>query len=116
MSLTVNALQEDGRMVIVLEGRLDGMTMEGFIADVRRIVSESTGTYVVDFAAVPYVSSAGLRGILILAKEAMQRGAKLVLCSPDQMVREVFQLARLSHVVPVFDTRVQALEQSAKQA
>ncbi len=112
MNLNVTGRDIDTHTVIELVGRLDGLTMEHFVSESRRLMGDATGSYVIDFSGVPYISSAGLRGILMLAKETQQHGGRFVLCAPDKMVKEVFDLARLSSVIPVHDTVEEAVQQS----
>ena len=48
---------------------------------------------VLDLAGVDYISSAGLRVMLTLAKKTRDTGGALALCGMGDLVREVFGLA-----------------------
>jgi len=109
VSLSVTERQEGNKTVLAIQGRLDGQNSEVFTQDVTRLIGEGRGSYVLDFSQVPYISSAGLRGILILAKEVRRSGGHLSICSPVPMVLEVMNLARLSMVVPIHATLEEAL-------
>ncbi len=109
MNIDVFSREERGHSIIAAKGRLDGLTADSFIQEVQRLIGDGKGSYILDFAEVPYLSSAGLRGILILAKQVRQAGGSLALSSPTPMVKDVFNMARLASVVPIFDALEDAL-------
>ena len=57
---------------------------------------------VVDFSDVPFISSAGLRVIMIGAKRARAGGGSLAVAALNPTVREIFEISKFHHVVPVF--------------
>jgi anti-anti-sigma factor len=57
---------------------------------------------VVDMAGVPFVSSAGLRALMIAAKRAHALHGKLAVAALTPDVAEIFQIARFELVVKVF--------------
>jgi stage II sporulation protein AA (anti-sigma F factor antagonist) len=64
---------------------------------------------VVDLAGVEYISSAGLRVLLMLAKKLQGTGGRLVLCAMPESVRLVFELAGFLPIFEIEDTRQAAL-------
>ena len=66
---------------------------------------------VLDFAALDYISSAGLRLVLVLAKRLKQAGGKLVIYGMQPHVREVFDISGFLAILNVTGTRAEALEQ-----
>jgi len=70
---------------------------------------DAVALVVVDFAAVPFISSAGLRVVMIGAKQARAAGARLVVAALTPTVREIFEISRFHHVVPVFATVTEAI-------
>ena len=65
MSLNVASQSESGKIVLTVHGRLDGQNSELFTQDTDKLIGEGHGNYILDFSQVQYISSAGLRGILI---------------------------------------------------
>ena len=63
----------------------------------------------VDFSALTYVSSAGLRVILMAAKRVKQSQGKLVLFGLSPQVREVFEISGFLKILDVVDDRAAAL-------
>lgn len=74
--------------VITFEGSLDSGTAPGVHADVERLLPE-TGTTILDLSKMDYMSSAGLRVLLLVHRRAQHSGAKIVLAGLVPDVREV---------------------------
>jgi anti-anti-sigma factor len=70
---------------------------------------KATGAVVVDCAHLDYVSSAGLRALMIASKTAKAAGKGLAVTTMQPVVREIFQISRFDLVIPCFDTVRQAL-------
>ena len=64
---------------------------------------------VLDFAALDYISSAGLRLVLVLAKRLKQERGRLVLCAMQPHVHEVFDISGFLAILDVQATRQEAL-------
>jgi len=65
---------------------------------------------VVDFTALDYISSAGLRVLLGTAKRLSGAGGAQHLCGLTETVREVFQISGFSTILAVFATEAEALK------
>ncbi|MFN7553294.1 MAG: STAS domain-containing protein [Pseudomonadota bacterium] len=107
--LDVQTTVADGIAILVLSGRIDAATSDqlDFAAEegaggARRIV--------LDLAQIRYVSSAGLRVCLMIAKRLQKVGGKLALCSLSDGVREVFDIAGFSQILTITPDRDSAIE------
>ena len=56
---------------------------------------------ILDFEEVEYVSSAGLRALLLGHKTAMSKGGSMVLTHVADMVMEVFQMTGFSNMLNI---------------
>lgn len=79
--------------VLAPAGRIDSTTSPALEDAVRGLLEEGARAVVVDFAGAEYISSAGLRVLLVLAKRMRDLGGRVVLCGMGQPVHQVFQLA-----------------------
>jgi len=97
----------DGTLVLAPSGRLDSVTS----ADLERRLMAAAGErrLVVDLAGVEYVSSAGLRVFLKLARRVKDAGGTLVLCAMGEPVRQVFDLAGFLPLFAIEPSRERAL-------
>lgn len=99
----------DGALVIAPEGRVDSVSA-GELE--RLVVSRIDGgekRLVLDLSAVEYISSAGLRVLLMAAKRLKAPPAALVLCGMGPGVRTVLELAGFLPLFAVEAGREQAL-------
>ena len=105
----------DGITVIGPAGRIDTTTSSPLEESIRKLVDGGARELLVDFAAVDYISSAGLRVFLVLAKRMRDLKGRLVLCGMPEPVRQVFQLAGFMPLFIVEPSRDAALARLAKQ-
>ncbi len=89
--------------VWILKGRLDRTTGPAAGDDGTKLLDENSSV-AVNLAELSYISSAGLRVILRLAKKAKADGKKFALCAPVGMVKEVLEEASMNVFVDIFDS------------
>lgn len=64
---------------------------------------------VIDLGELDYVSSAGLRVFLVIAKAARQRGGDLALAAPKPPVADVLQISGFDRIMTVRPSIAEAL-------
>ena len=74
------------------------------------------GGIVIDLGEVPYVSSAGLRALMIAAKEGGKSMRQLALARLQPCVGEVFQISRFDRIIPTFHDVADALASISLEA
>jgi anti-anti-sigma factor len=57
-----------------------------------------------------YLSSAGLRVLLSVAKEMRRREGKMVLCSLNEFVKEIFEVSGFQSLIPIVDSVESGIE------
>jgi anti-sigma B factor antagonist len=87
-------------VVVAASGRLDSNSA-GVLEAVLPVRVQAHDKVVLDLADVPYVSSAGLRVMLIGAKAARAKGHKLVLSGLAPTVREVFDISGFTSIFAI---------------
>src|SRR5436190_667473 len=68
------------------------------------------GAIVLDFAGVDYISSVGLRVLMIASKEMRGHGARIVLAAPQPIVAEILAISRFDRVLEIAPSVRRALE------
>ena len=101
--------RQDGALIAKPEGRIDGINASDFEKALRDAIDEEGGSLVVDLGGLTYISSAGLRAILLIAKLLAQRSAKFGLCSLSDPIREVFEISGFDKIVSIHGSRAEAL-------
>jgi anti-anti-sigma factor len=95
-------------LVLALSGRLDSNTSAGLQQDLLGRIRAGEHRVVLDFTATDYVSSAGLRALLMAAKQMDQAGGKLIVCSLAGQGREAFELSGFTGLLKVCAGREEA--------
>jgi anti-sigma B factor antagonist len=90
--------RDDWRIVTV-RGRADSETADRLEEELRAAV-EQHKKVAVDFAAVDYISSAGLRAVIQAARAAQGR-SELAICSLSPSVKRVFDMSGMENIVKV---------------
>jgi anti-sigma B factor antagonist len=96
-------------VTLSLSGRLDTTTAKAFEAKILAQIEAGDRRFIIDLAQLDYISSAGLR-VLVLAGKRLDSGkGKIVLCSLKNPVREVFDIVGFSSIFPVYASHDDAL-------
>jgi serine/threonine-protein kinase RsbW len=92
-----------------LAGRLDAVSSQAAIARVYAAISAGARHVLLDMAQVTFLSSSGLRALLLVRKELLAQSGELRLCALKPQVREVFTLTGFTQVFAIHSTREEAL-------
>ena len=87
-------------IVLSPEGRVDTLSAPQLQAAIlQAFQSEKKVTH--DFSGVPYISSAGLRALLIGEKTATAKGGSMMLRNVSEMVMNVLDMSGLSSILNI---------------
>jgi anti-anti-sigma factor len=84
-------------------GRVDSSVAKIFESKVADVASRD-GAIVVDLREMNYVSSAGLRSFIMLAKHARTKNQTISLCAMREEVAEIFEISGLLELFSIHDT------------
>ncbi|MXZ80078.1 MAG: STAS domain-containing protein [Gammaproteobacteria bacterium] len=101
--------QEQDTFILKISGRIDGSNAGEFQSKVQESIPLDAGSVILDMNDLIYISSAGLRVILLLAKNLKGRKGKLAMCSVAGPVKDVFTISGFSAIIPTYDNRASAL-------
>ena len=102
-----------GVLVVAPRGRVDTTTADELEKRLVQALDAGERRLVIDMAGIEYISSAGLRVLLLVAKKLRTSGGELVLCALGPAVRQVFELAGFLPVFQVLASCEQALTRLA---
>ncbi|HAO32839.1 MAG TPA: anti-anti-sigma factor [Candidatus Competibacteraceae bacterium] len=111
--MEISEERHDGIVVVTPKGRIDSNTSASLERKLLALLEPAGRGVVIDFAAVDYISSAGLRVVLVLAKRLRGGKAALVLCQLNSLIQEVFTMSGFDKVLNIVPTRAEALGQLA---
>ena len=97
-------------VVAKLAGRLDSSSASTAEEQLSRLIPNSAPRLVIDLSNLEYISSAGLRSLMIASKAGTPRGVKLGVSAMQPIVKEIFTIIRFHLVFACFDTVRQAID------
>lgn len=109
MSLEYAVTESQGAVIYSVKGRVDSATASEMDKAMQDVFAAPGRKVVLDFSSLDYISSAGLRIVLMLAKRAKQTQGRLVLCSLSTQVREVFEISGFLKILEVVPNQAAAL-------
>jgi anti-anti-sigma factor len=110
--MEVIASAREGAVVLAPTGRIDHASAERFEAALIPQLGACTAggpACVLDMKAVDYISSVGLRVLMIAHKQTQAQGGRLTIAALTPLVREVFEISRFDKVFEVFASVEEAL-------
>lgn len=108
--MAVSLSQRSVGQVTILKpsGRIDSQSSPEFETALGQKL-ESAQDVILDFSDVPYISSAGLRVVLLIAKRLGRGQGRFALASLKPEILSVFKISGLTSVLKIFDTPELAL-------
>ncbi len=79
--------------IFKINGRLDSNTSPELEEKIFGAIKNESNQMIIDFEDLDYISSAGLRVILKTSKTLKRSEGSIVLCSMQDYVKEVFEIA-----------------------
>ncbi len=98
--MTINKSIENEKIVFALEGRLDTTTAPQ-LQEVLIPAFDESKAITLDFAKLAYVSSAGLRVLLMGQKQAKKTGGAMSLVNVSEEVMEVFEMTGFADMLTI---------------
>lgn len=83
-------------------GRLDVSSAPELEAIAKQAVEKQRGRVVMDMHLLDYISSAGLRSLLLVSRQIQAMGGKIVVATPTQPVQDVLDMAGFASIIPIY--------------
>jgi anti-sigma B factor antagonist len=91
------------------ENRVDGTNAREFQLSLETAIEDNDRAVVFDAETLTYISSAGLRAILLIVKSINRQGGKFAICSLSDPIREIFSISGFDNIIPIESTRDDAI-------
>jgi anti-anti-sigma factor len=85
---------------VTLKGTFDSSAVQEIAEPLTRLAENKHGL-IVELSGVSYLTSAGIRQLLLAAKTLTRRGGRLVLLNPNKAVDDILAVAATSSLIPV---------------
>ncbi|MXY14600.1 MAG: STAS domain-containing protein [Proteobacteria bacterium] len=99
----------DGVLVIHVGGHIDGVNAQEFQRGLNQRIQNADGPAVLDFKSLTYISSAGLRSILLAAKVFRDKNKKFVLCSLPETALQVIRISGFDKIIEIQESQSMAI-------
>lgn len=94
--MEINKSRDGNKLKVSVSGRVDTATSPQLTAELENL--SGVETLELDLSGVPYMSSAGLRCLLVTQKAMMKSGGEMVISGVVPAVREVFDITGFSDI------------------
>ncbi|MBM3763634.1 MAG: STAS domain-containing protein [Acidobacteria bacterium] len=108
-NVNIEATPTGANVVLKVSGRMDATNSQEFEVACTPWIDQGVKHIIVDLTALEYVSSMGLRYFVNVGKRLNDGGGTLRLCGVNGIVKQLFQITRLTNVFPMHDTVEAAL-------
>ena len=98
--MKIDKTLESGKVILALEGRLD-TTSAPQLEEVLIPYLNGSGEVTLDFSQVSYISSAGLRVLLIAQKQVLACGSSMSLSGVSEEIMEVFEMTGFNDIITI---------------
>lgn len=97
--MTIEKIQNETELTIILNGRLDTTTAPALEGELKHSIG-GVERLVFDFSALEYLSSAGLR-VLLSAQKVMNRQGEMIVKNVNETINEIFEVTGFSDVLTI---------------
>lgn len=98
--MTITTKQDGSQITLAIEGRVDTNTSPQLQAEILKSF-QSAQTITLDFKDVPYISSSGLRALLIGQKTAASKKAVMELTNVSPAVMSVLESVGFAKILTI---------------
>ena len=109
--MEIDTRREENAVIVSVKGRMDAFSSPEFEKEMAGLIAEGWKDFVIDFTEVDFISSAGLRSILVTAKKLKVKDGQFFLSALKENVKEVFEVSGFSSMIPIHESTESALEQ-----
>lgn len=111
--------RQGGTVIVTVSGRLSSAVADLFQERLMAGLDNGPTAVVIDFSELKFITSAGLRALIVAAKRARSDGYHIYLCGMTDAIREVFEvsgLLRIFIVHPSLEAGLAAVSQGVAES
>ena len=110
MSISVTWERKDSVLIGTLDGRIEGSNANEFQSALESGIDAGDSALILDFGKVTFISSAGLRVGLVIARKFNEPGKKFALCTLSEPVRDVVVISGFDQLISVYGSQAEAVK------
>jgi anti-sigma B factor antagonist len=109
MMIDITSRESEGIRIVDIAGKLHTGASPEAEEFINNLIEEGATKILLNLRDLDFISSTGLRVILATGKKLLEKGGKLVLCSPNATVSDVFRLSGYYQMFSILGTEEEAL-------
>lgn len=102
--MNIEETMQNDTCVVRVSGRLDAVTAPELDKAVMQIIDQGKHKMAFDLTQLEYVSSAGLRTFLVVAKKLKGLSGELSLAGLQGNIKEVLEISGFPSILPCYDS------------
>lgn len=107
--MEIRTRQNGDISIIDFTGKLETGTSPAAEAAINELLDSGSTRIIINLAETDYVSSSGLRVLLVTAKKISAVSGKLKICQPNEVVNEILDISGFSTILDVCSSESEAL-------
>ncbi len=105
--MEITTKKDSGITVVYPSGRIDTSTAKNFEEGIMKIIPDNQ-QIIISFSNISYISSAGLRVILVAGKKIAAVQGQLALSDMSEKIHEVFKMSGFDKILKIYPTYSEA--------
>jgi anti-anti-sigma factor len=101
--------KQDNILILRLIGKLDVLNSNVLEEAIQKIISSGELVIAIDCEKLEYISSSGLRVLLMLDKSITKNKGKLALFSLKDNIKEILAISGFTSLFEIFDNQIEAI-------
>lgn len=102
MDMKITTEDQNSGTIVHISGKIDALTSDELEGTLKRLCDQGTEKLVVDLENVQYISSAGLRVLIVISKMMSGKGF-FCICSANESVLKIIKMAGFDAFMNIFD-------------
>jgi len=99
--MEISEIIQDQSVTILPKGRIDSVTVVDFEDKLSDLIVRNFTKIIIDFSTTDFISSSGLRILLMKEKQLRSRSGNLLLINLPEMIEEIFEVSGFSTVFKI---------------
>jgi anti-anti-sigma factor len=106
--MDITTEKENSCIIVSVKGKVDAVTSPAFEKVLSGLIENGEHRLLLNLSALEYISSAGLRSILAMAKRLKAKEGKMVFSGLQGSVKEVFKISGFGSIFQISETPEEA--------
>ncbi len=108
--MEISTKKDQNNVIVSIMGRMDAVTSPEFEKSLSELIAAGDINFLINMSRLEYISSAGLRSILTIAKILKAKSGNLLFAGLQGPVKDVFNISGFGAIFKIFETEEDALK------